>query len=68
MLENLVVGAYHCAYTKKELNDKLEEMYEIFPRLAERKKQREEAKRLAAEQRAAEQAAAEVTAEDDDEE
>jgi len=39
VLENLMVGAYHCPYTKKELNAKLEEVYEIFPRLAERKKQ-----------------------------
>lgn len=38
--DNLEMGAYSKKYTAAELNKKLEEIYEIFPRLGERKKQK----------------------------
>lgn len=38
--DNLEMGAYSKKYTTAELNRKLEEIYQIFPRLGERKKQK----------------------------
>ena len=40
VLENLEMGAYTCNLTAREKNSKLEEMYELFPKLRERKKQK----------------------------
>ncbi len=37
--DNLMMGAYSQRFSAKELNDLMEEMYEMFPRLRERKKQ-----------------------------
>lgn len=39
VLENLEMGAYSIKCSQKELNDNLEEIYAIFPRLKERSKQ-----------------------------
>ena len=36
---NLEMGAYSKSYSRKELNDKLEEQYALFPRLKERRNQ-----------------------------
>lgn len=40
VLENLEMGAYKANYTHKQLNDKVREMYELFPRLSERRHQK----------------------------
>ena len=37
--DNLEMGAYCRKYSQKEMNGKIEEMYDIFPRLKERQKQ-----------------------------
>ena len=37
--DNLEMGAYCRKYSQKEMNRKIEEMYDIFPRLKERQKQ-----------------------------
>lgn len=37
--DNLIMGAYSRKYTKKGQDDLFEEMYELFPRLKERRKQ-----------------------------
>ena len=37
--DNLGMGAYCRKYSQKEMNRKIEEMYDIFPRLKERQKQ-----------------------------
>ncbi|TQI68316.1 ABC transporter ATP-binding protein [Clostridium sp. KNHs216] len=37
--ENLVMGAYSKPFSKRELNEHIEKMYDMFPRLKERKKQ-----------------------------
>lgn len=37
--ENLVMGAYTRKFSKSEMNQHLDSMYEIFPRLKEREKQ-----------------------------
>ncbi|NLF28651.1 MAG: ABC transporter ATP-binding protein [Clostridiales bacterium] len=37
--ENLIMGAYSRKYTKKQLGDHLDEMYQLFPRLKERERQ-----------------------------
>ena len=40
VLENLEMGAYCRSYTAAQMNEKLEEMYTMFPRLKERLKQK----------------------------
>lgn len=40
VLENLEMGAYSKKYSAKELKDKLDMAYELFPRLKERQKQK----------------------------
>lgn len=40
VLENLEMGAYSKKYSGKELKDKLEQAYNLFPRLKERQKQK----------------------------
>lgn len=40
VLENLEMGAYSKKYSAKELRNKLEHAYELFPRLKERQKQK----------------------------
>ena len=40
VLENLEMGAYCRSYTAAQMNEKLEEMYAMFPRLKERLKQK----------------------------
>lgn len=40
VLENLEMGAYTCKLKAREKNEKLEEIYELFPKLRERKKQK----------------------------
>ena len=40
VLENMEMGAYTLHMSAKEKADKLNEMYELFPRLYERKKQK----------------------------
>ncbi len=40
VLENLEMGSYSMKRSRKEMNHKLEEMYELFPRLKERKHQK----------------------------
>ena len=40
VLENLEMGAYSKKYSSGELKKKLEEIYDLFPRLGERKKQK----------------------------
>ena len=40
VLENMEMGAYTLRMSAKEKADKLNEMYELFPRLYERKKQK----------------------------
>lgn len=40
VLENLEMGAYSLKETRKRTRDRIEEMYEMFPRLSERKSQK----------------------------
>lgn len=40
VLHNLEMGAYSCRFGKKEMNEHLDSMYELFPRLKERAHQK----------------------------
>jgi branched-chain amino acid transport system ATP-binding protein len=40
VLENLEMGAYKTNYSRKQMNEKIGEMYDLFPRLRERKSQK----------------------------